>query len=189
MIRGLIFDCFGVLYVGSLQYLRELSPPDKQAELTDLSHASDHGFVSKEDYLRQVSDIIGKSEQETDELISRAHVRNDQLVDYVRSLKPHYAIGLLSNVGEDVVERLFTASERAELFDAVVLSNQENVIKPTAEIFRLTAERLGLPVEECVMIDDLPVNIEGATAAGMQGIVYSSIRQIREDLRLLGVAS
>lgn len=187
MIRGLIFDCFGVLYVGSLQYLRELSPPDRQAELTDLSHASDHGFVSKEDYLRQVSEIIGKSQQETDALIAHAHVRNEQLVAYVRSLKPRYAIGLLSNVGEDVVERLFTKQEREELFDAVVLSSQEGVIKPTAGIFQLTADRLGVSVEECVMIDDLPSNIEGATAAGMHGIVYSSLQQVRDDLKYFGI--
>ncbi len=40
--------------------------------------------------------------------------------------------------------------------------------KPEARIYELTLERLGLPAEECLFIDDLEPNIEGAEAARLQ---------------------
>jgi FMN phosphatase YigB (HAD superfamily) len=52
----------------------------------------------------------------------------------------------------------------------------------------LTAARLGLRTDECIMIDDIPRNIEGAQATGMQGIVCSSVREVQRELeRLLGM--
>ena len=44
------------------------------------------------------------------------------------------------------------------------------------------SERLEVGVEECVFIDDLPENIAGADAAGMHGIVYGNIRQMKQEL-------
>ena len=39
--------------------------------------------------------------------------------------------------------------------------------KPQPEIYRLGAERAGLAPEECVFVDDLRENCEGAEAVGM----------------------
>ncbi len=46
-----------------------------------------------------------------------------------------------------------------ELFDLVVDSGFEGMRKPEPEIYALTLERLGLPGEACVFIDDLEVNL------------------------------
>lgn len=189
MIRGLIFDCFGVLYVGSLQYLRELSPPERHDELADLSRASDYGYVSSEEYLTQMSAIIGKSPDEVAAVMKKAHVRNESLVMLIRRLKSQYKIGLLSNVGQDVIERLFTEKERAELFDAVILSSTVHMTKPDPAIFSLAVERLGLAAEECVMIDDLLDNIDGAERAGLLGIVYGTQRDLELELARRGVST
>ena len=44
--------------------------------------------------------------------------------------------------------------------------------KPQPEIFRLGAERVGLPPEECVFVDDLRENCEGAEAVGMTAVLH-----------------
>ncbi|MEB3372000.1 HAD-IA family hydrolase [Saccharopolyspora sp. S2-29] len=58
-------------------------------------------------------------------------------------------------------------------FDAVVLSGVVGFAKPDAEIYRLTARRLGLDPGECVFVDDLRRNVDGAVAAGMVGVHHS----------------
>lgn len=180
MIRAIIFDCFGVLYQGSLEHLHELTPYEKREQLMDLSRSSDYGYVSYEDYLQQVATLTGRSTTEIEHIVTADHVRNEPLVEMVRSLRADFKVGLLSNVGRDLMTRLFTEQELSSMFDVTVLSSEVGMIKPNPEIFELTAERLGVSASECLMIDDIADNIAGAKAVGMQGVVFTTT----EDLRL-----
>lgn len=182
MIRGIIFDCFGVLYHGSLDYLRELAPPDRISEVTDLSHSYDYGYISQADYFAGVGLVIGKTADDVRQICREQHVRNEKLIAYVRTLRPTYKTALLSNVGRGFVESLFTAEELKELFDAEVLSNEVGMAKPSAGIYRLAAGRLGIAPEQCVMIDDSKRNVEGAQAVGMRGILYQNVDQLLVEL-------
>ena len=69
-----------------------------------------------------------------------------------------------------------------DLFDAVVLSGVENVAKPSAEIYRMTAHRLGLEPQQCVMVDDLQRNVAGAVAAGMVGVHHRDVDSTLTEL-------
>jgi putative hydrolase of the HAD superfamily len=75
-----------------------------------------------------------------------------------------------------------------ELFDGVVISGEVGLYKPQPEIFRLGAERVGLQPAECVFVDDLRENCEGAEAVGMTAVLHrgadSSLERLEE---LLGV--
>lgn len=185
MIRGIIFDCFGVLYQGSLTHLAELaSPADRQA-VHDLAHASDHGYIDYEEYFEQLGALVHKPASEVKAIVRERHVRNTELVEVVRRLHGRYKVGMLSNVGRGVMTTLFSEVELTTLFDAVVLSSEVGLIKPDPRVYELAAERLGCDPEVCVMIDDLPDNIDGADRAGMQGIVYSSVNQLKVQLAQL----
>ena len=55
------------------------------------------------------------------------------------------------------------------------------------EIYEIMADRLGIPTDECVFIDDIPANVDGATRAGMKGLLYTTNHQLEVDLaRVLG---
>jgi len=54
-----------------------------------------------------------------------------------------------------------------ELFDGVVISGEVGLHKPQPEIYRLAAERVGVAPEDCLFVDDLRENCEGAEAVGM----------------------
>lgn len=180
--KGIIFDCFGVLYVGSLAGLYDMTPREKWNELHDLSVGSDYGYIARDEYLAALAGLTGRPLEEIEAQQAAAHVRNDGLVEYIRELKKTFKIAMLSNVGRDLVESLFSESERAELFDAIVLSYEEGIVKPHPRIYQITAERLGLAPGECLMIDDLQKNIDGADAAGMRGLVYSDLPNLKSDL-------
>jgi putative hydrolase of the HAD superfamily len=75
-----------------------------------------------------------------------------------------------------------------ELFDAVVISGDVGLHKPEPEIFRLGAERIGVPPEECVFVDDLRENCAGAEAVGMTAILHrgpdSTLPELEKFLQL-----
>ena len=182
MIRALIFDCFGVLYQGSRSYLYDIVPRQRHPELVDLNHASDHGFISYADYLAQASDLSGIPVGKLEAEFKKAHRRNDALVQAVKNFKGTYKIGLLSNVGPEVMERLFPSSEQAELFDAVVLSCDVASVKPHPEMYENIIERLDIQPHEAVMIDDIDENVAGARAVGLHGVRFVSTEQALEQL-------
>jgi glucose-1-phosphatase len=177
MIRGIIFDCFGVLYQGSIAHLQELAPVSKRAELANLSLSSDYGFLSREEYLAQISELLGKSTTDIEAIMQADHIRNEALIAYVRSLRPMYKVAMLSNVGRGVIERLFSADELAELFDVVVLSSEVGMVKPDVKIFNFTSDKIGILAEDCLMVDDLEININAARQAGMQGVVFTTTHE------------
>jgi HAD superfamily hydrolase (TIGR01509 family) len=88
---------------------------------------------------------------------------------------------LLSNSwGDHYPDELFDG-----IFDAVVISGRVGMRKPDAEIFRHTAELLGLDPAACVMVDDLPQNVRGAVGAGMVAIQHTDVDSTRAELEVL----
>jgi len=190
MIRGIIFDCFGVLCQGSLDYLVARAAPDVRQAVVDTNHAADRGFIDHVEYVETMAALLATSPDEIREIIRKYHIRVEPMFALARSLKPDYKLALLSNVGGSVIDRLFTADELTHLFDTVVLSGEVGMVKPYPEIYELAASRLSLRPDECIMIDDIPRNVEGAEAVGMKGIVCGSVAQTKRDLDdLLGVTT
>src|SRR5262249_25617518 len=88
---------------------------------------------------------------------------------------------LLSNAagGQGAKRRLAT------YFDAFVFSGEVGVAKPMAEVYLLTAGRLGLTAGDCVFVDDAHVNVAGAVAAGMVGVHHKSVTETLTELDAL----
>jgi len=70
-----------------------------------------------------------------------------------------------------------------EIFETVVDSGFVGVRKPEARIYEMTLERLGLPAEACLFVDDLEPNIEGARKAGMQAVHFRDNEQAIAEIR------
>ena len=74
-----------------------------------------------------------------------------------------------------------------ELFDAVVISGDVGLHKPQPEIYLLACERLGVEPGDCVFVDDLRENCEGAEAVGMTAILHRDTAETISQLEgLLG---
>jgi epoxide hydrolase-like predicted phosphatase len=75
------------------------------------------------------------------------------------------------------------------MFDAVVRSDEVGLRKPDPEIYLLVSDRLEVSAQDCVFVDDLPPNVEGARAVGMAGVLHKhpevTIPKLEE---LLGIA-
>lgn len=185
MIQGIIFDCFGVLSTGSLTYLANLASPENRQAVYDINLRADYGHISHDDYVRLVAELVQLPPGDIERIFNEQHIRNAPLVDFIRTLRPQYKTALLSNVGQSVMHMIFSPEELDELFDVAILSSDVGVVKPNPEIYQITAAKLGLPPEQCVMIDDIPRNVEGGEMVGMKGILYGSNEQLHADLRRL----
>lgn len=62
----------------------------------------------------------------------------------------------------------------SDLFDVVVISGEVGMRKPQPEIFRFTAEKLGVEPSECVFVDDHPGHLKAALAEGMTTVLHRS---------------
>ena len=71
------------------------------------------------------------------------------------------------------------------MFDDIVISGEVGLRKPEPEIFRLAAGRLGLEPAECVFVDDLQLNVDGALAVGMTAILHTEYDETRRALETL----
>ena len=180
MIKAIIFDCFGVLYRDNISLLYDVIPVEKHQALQDLSHGSDYGFLSREEYYAGAAELAGKTANEIRELEKKQHLRDDQMIAYSQTFRLNYKLGLLSNIDSVTIRRYLPDIE--QLFDAFVVSGDVGITKPSLEIFELIATRLGVRTEECLMIDDLPKNVEGATLAGMQSVLFTSKQQLERDI-------
>lgn len=183
VIKAVIFDCFGVLIMPGRTLLYQ-SFPRFSTEINDLERQSDYGMISRYDFNNFVAKLVGITPEDVESKYYDVNVRNKEALDWIRELKSsgNYKIGLLSNVGSGWLNDFLIESERSELFDTVVLSSDVGMIKPDVEIFELMAARLGVDPFECVMVDDLSSNIDGAARADMQGIVFSSTAQAKIEL-------
>jgi DNA-binding MarR family transcriptional regulator len=75
--------------------------------------------------------------------------------------------------------------ETAAAFDLVVLGAALGVRKPDPEIYRIVAERLGVQVTECVVVDDADRNVRGARAAGAVVVHHWSPARTISEVEIL----
>ncbi|MDX3536932.1 HAD-IA family hydrolase [Streptomyces sp. MB09-01] len=103
------------------------------------------------------------------------------------------AVSLLTRVREVVAVALVSnATTRLEsdlarqglndLADAVVNTSRIGVAKPDPRVYRMAAERVGVPVHRCLFIDDTADNVVAARAVGMAAVHYRRIEDLEDAL-------
>ncbi|MEM7676086.1 MAG: HAD family phosphatase [Myxococcota bacterium] len=112
---------------------------------------------------------------------------NQELVTYIQSLRSRgLFVGMLSNMvpSWDVLWRKMV---HPDSFDQVVKSFDVGTRKPRLEIYALARRLAGVPAQNCILIDDLIQNIEGARQAGWKAVHYRDDNKeaIEETERLL----
>ncbi len=75
--------------------------------------------------------------------------------------------------------------ELREMFDVLVLSGEVAVRKPDPAIYRLASERIGVPPERCVFVDDIEANVKGAESVGMRALLHRTADATIPELEVL----
>lgn len=112
----------------------------------------------------------------------------DYTIPLLRELRENgYRLFYLSNFSRKAEVECADSLAFLPYMDGGILSYREKLIKPEPEIYQCLLERYGLAAGECVFVDDVPANVEGAKNQGIPAILFQSKEQMLEDLRGLGV--
>lgn len=111
----------------------------------------------------------------------------DYSADWLKSLKEKgYGIYLLSNYPVKFFEmhskNCFTFMP---YINGKIVSGYVKLIKPDEQIYRLLLSQYSLTAEECVFIDDVKENIEGAENVGIHGILFTGFEEVQSKLKTL----
>lgn len=109
-------------------------------------------------------------------------------VQIVRSLRRRgHRLFLASNWPADDFERARSKMTFLPLFDGYQVSGHVGLIKPSAAYFRRMMTTFAFDPEDAVFIDDVPCNVEGAQAVGIDGILFKNAARLRADLSARGL--
>jgi putative hydrolase of the HAD superfamily len=148
----------------------------------------ERGELSEDEFGRRFGARLGI--EDLGDVVNRlfAELEPDHaMIDAVRAARgAGVRTGLISNSwGTERYDR----SVLSELFDDIVISGEVGLHKPAPEIYELAAELVGVAAAECVFVDDLRENCEGAEAVGMTAVLHRGAERTLPELeRLLGVA-
>jgi putative hydrolase of the HAD superfamily len=155
--------------------------PEALAEL----RALETGDADPAEFERRFGELLGTDPEGLIEGLFAGLRPSEPMVEAVRAAREAGIPTCL--VSNSWVMDHYTEEIRA-LFDAIVISAEVGLHKPQPAIYRLAADRAGVPPERCVFVDDLRENCEGAEAVGMTAILHRDPARTIERLEeLLGV--
>lgn len=115
-----------------------------------------------------VDSLASAREKRAIELIRRGLVLQPGVAELVVGLKMRgYPMALASSSTRAVVDAVLEEVGLQRSFDAVVCADDVVKAKPDPAIFLVAAERLGVVPSGCLVIEDAPLGVEAAAAAGM----------------------
>lgn len=194
MVKAVIFDLDGVLVdteVFSGQATKqvfkeagiEFTPEEREKAFgrTDLEISRD--AVKSRGLDLKPEDLVSRKVQIYSELI-KGKVEPikgaRELVEFLKSRGIPFAVA--SSGTPDKIRATFSEIGFEGLFDIMVTAEDISRCKPDPEIFLKAAEKLGIPPEECLVIEDAQAGVEAAKAAGMKCLALKSPSTYGQDL-------
>lgn len=148
------------------------------------------GLISEETFWREIAVKLDKPIPDAQSLwyeaFKSAYVPKSEMFALASSLRAKgYKTALLSNTELAAVEYFHEMGY--DMFDTLVFSCEESMMKPDRRIYELALERLGSQAERSVFIDDRPDYIQGAQNVGLHTVLFESVAQVKDRLNELGV--
>jgi len=107
-------------------------------------------------------------------------------VEILPKLKESNKLFILSNFHEDAFNYIRGKYSFFDIFDGMVISYKEKLLKPEKEIYQLLLNRYNLKPEETIFVDDIVENIQAAEELGIKSILYKGPEALRELLKREG---
>lgn len=109
---------------------------------------------------------------------------NPPMIELMRELKAAgYRMAMLTNNVREWEPLWRSMLPVDEIFETVVDSAFVGCRKPEPRIYEMTLERIGMPAESCLFVDDLDPNCEGARAVGLDAVHFRDNEQAIAEIR------
>lgn len=188
MIKAVIFDLDGVIVsTDECHYLAWKKIADDEGIYFDRQINERLRGVSRMESLEIVLEKAEKKYSD-EEKLSLAETKNNQYKEYIKSLTPSDILeGVMDNL-EDLKAKgikiaIGSSSKNTPIilkqigldnyFDAVSDGNNISKSKPDPEVFLKAADMLGIPYENCMIVEDADAGIEAGKRAGMKTLAVN----------------
>ena len=111
---------------------------------------------------------------------------SELVAELAKSGRELYAI---SNFNGEVWPTTMDAFPVLNCFKDIVISSFVGVCKPDPRIFALALRRFGVAAGDCLFIDDVAANVDGAKIAGIAAVQFTSAAALRRMLASADPAS
>lgn len=197
MIKNIIFDFGGVLLDWNPRYLyKSYFNNDEEMEhfLADICNGE---WNIKQDAGRPFAEAVKELQTKFPEYAEAIQMYDDdwekmlkcelpESIDLLKELKSMgYGIYGLTNWSAEKIGYAFANYSFFSLFDGIVVSGVEKVVKPDRKIYEILLERYSLKPGECVFIDDNQDNVDMAKVLGINAIRFDNIGNVKEHLETL----
>lgn len=141
------------------------------------------GNISGEEMWENIGKQLGLSLPERRECENEywAGIWDVELLEYFRTLKSRYKLGIVSDAESNARKRVKPWVNES-LFDVVVFSAEVGVCKPDPHIFHSALEDLDVAPSATVFMDDRENNVNGAKVLGIHAIHYKNRNQALAEL-------
>lgn len=197
MIKNIIFDFGGVLLDWNPRYLyKSYFNNDEEMEhfLADICNGE---WNIKQDAGRPFAEAVKELQAKYPEYAEAIQMYDDdwekmlkcelpESIDLLKELKSMgYGIYGLTNWSAEKIGYAFANFSFFSLFDGIVVSGVEKVVKPDRRIYEILLERYSLKPGECAFIDDNQDNVDMAKMLGINAIRFDNIGNVKEHLETL----
>jgi HAD superfamily hydrolase (TIGR01509 family) len=179
VIEAVVFDLDGVI-VDSEQVwddVREQLARERGGRWHERAQADMMGMSSPEWslYMHDVIGLADPPDEINEEVVRRMLARYrerlpliDGAVEAVRRLAPDFRLAVASSSNAPLIEAVLDRAGIADLFDAVVSSEEVAGGKPAPDVYLEAARRLGVEPVRAAAVEDSSNGIRAAHAAGMR---------------------
>jgi putative hydrolase of the HAD superfamily len=146
--------------------------------------AANVGAITAEEYCRRCSGRVSVGEEHVLELLAGAfggEGLNEPLVAYARALRGRVRVGALTN-NWSFARAILARRGVDDLFEVIINSAEEGVMKPDRRIYEIALQRLSLQAGDVVFVDDREENIVAARDVGMFAVHFQTTERAIEEL-------
>jgi HAD superfamily hydrolase (TIGR01509 family) len=183
-VKGVVFDCDGTLVDSeplSFQAWREVLgrhgydlADDDIAATRGQSYRDVHAYFADRSTIPSADDFWPTLSGRLFELFETDLEVFEDAVATARELKARgVPIAIATSSLRERLDATLRASGLDDVFDVTVAGDEVEDGKPAPDLFLAAAERLGLPPEQCVAVEDSPAGVEAALAAGMRVVAVA----------------
>lgn len=105
-----------------------------------------------------------------------------ELISYAKQMG--YRVGLVTSSRREYAVDILTKAGIFQYFDGCMFGDMVTKSKPDPEIYRKSAEILGVRPEYCIAFEDAPAGVESATAAGIDVIMVPDLVKPDEETKM-----